>query len=588
MAITKTIAPTQLTAANITEEHLPSLPEMTGWFEPKLLLQLLQRVIVSDVFGQYADRRLMEAALDKSTEAERIELTKIGPLPEDTDGAVWVDYVSDLGDGFDATYAIAYLIAQANLKIGEKDLPRAGVLVMGGDEVYPTALREDYKVKMRLPYDLAWPVPKGNEKTPLLLLPGNHDWYDGLVNFLAIFCREKPTKIGGWKTDQRRSYFAAELSAKWWVWGIDIALVRDMDQPQADYFVSVAKHMPEGANIILCSAEPGWYKAESNGDAFRTLSYAAGIARNVDKNLRIPIVLSGDSHHYARYVDSERGTQYITSGGGGAFLHGTLELKPEIGAEWLIQSKEKLTLASCYPSREESAALLAGNANFGRLNRGLTWVFAGFYLSALFILTLAMRVDVAIASFTVLLATLWGYNRYQEGEWTRTAVPSIAHAVGHALVISAFALGALWADQWLNIRSNWHWSVWLGALAIPTLLIGPWLAGKLYGYSLWFGCRYFNISHNDAFSSMQLNTHRHFLRIRLKGDEATIYAVKLEKIPSRSEWKANADRKINAEASVFVPSSPMRPEILEEIQVKGRNATSTAEVKSPAEIPPKK
>ena len=284
---------------------------------------------------------------------------------------------------------------------------------MGGDEVYPTALRDDYKVKMRLPYDLAWPVPKGKERIPLSLLPGNHDWYDGLVNFLAIFCREKPTKIGGWTTRQRRSYFAVEIAPNWWIWGIDIALVRDMDQPQADYFVAIAKAMPDCANIILCSAEPGWYKAEAKGDAYRTLSYAAQIATNAGKDLRIPLVLSGDSHHYARYVGD--GSHYITSGGGGAFLHGTLELEPQIEAEWLKSAKEKLTLAACYPSKEISEKLLKGNWHFGRLNRGLTLALSGLYLACSFVLTYAWRLDVGIAIFLLLLAGLWGYSRYQEG-----------------------------------------------------------------------------------------------------------------------------------------------------------------------------
>jgi hypothetical protein len=39
-------------------------PRMTGWFGPLLLLKLLGRVVVSDMFGQYADRRLILAALD--------------------------------------------------------------------------------------------------------------------------------------------------------------------------------------------------------------------------------------------------------------------------------------------------------------------------------------------------------------------------------------------------------------------------------------------------------------------------------------------------------------------------------------------
>ena len=39
-------------------------PDMAHWFNPVLLGKLLLNVIVSQTFGQYADRRLMVAALD--------------------------------------------------------------------------------------------------------------------------------------------------------------------------------------------------------------------------------------------------------------------------------------------------------------------------------------------------------------------------------------------------------------------------------------------------------------------------------------------------------------------------------------------
>jgi hypothetical protein len=38
---------------------LAKYPKMTAWFNPGLLAKLLWRVIVSDLFGQYADRRLI-------------------------------------------------------------------------------------------------------------------------------------------------------------------------------------------------------------------------------------------------------------------------------------------------------------------------------------------------------------------------------------------------------------------------------------------------------------------------------------------------------------------------------------------------
>src|SRR3977135_4142405 len=59
--------PSREIAMATTPPQLPDLakyPRMTGWFGPILLIKLLGRVIVSDLFGQYADRRLILAGLD--------------------------------------------------------------------------------------------------------------------------------------------------------------------------------------------------------------------------------------------------------------------------------------------------------------------------------------------------------------------------------------------------------------------------------------------------------------------------------------------------------------------------------------------
>jgi hypothetical protein len=45
-------------------------------------------------------------------------------------------------------------------------------------------------------------------------------------------------------------------------------------------------------------------------------------------------VIAGDWHHYSRYTNSTLGTQFITSGGGGAFAHFTHGLKPRIDLKW--------------------------------------------------------------------------------------------------------------------------------------------------------------------------------------------------------------------------------------------------------------
>src|SRR3954462_9801868 len=131
---------------------LRDYPTMTSWFRPDLLAKLLWRVIVSDLFGQYADRRLIVAALDPVSTDEFVHRARqffpeaIFEKEEDRpptifkpgqDGAVWIDFVADLGDGFDATFAVASLLARETLAVGDLNLPRGQLLVMGGDEVYP-------------------------------------------------------------------------------------------------------------------------------------------------------------------------------------------------------------------------------------------------------------------------------------------------------------------------------------------------------------------------------------------------------------------------------------------------------------------
>jgi len=72
----------------------------------------------------------------------------------------------------------------------------------------------------------------------MLALAGNHDWYDGLTTFLRLFCVGRP--IGGWRTEQTRSYFAARLPHDWWVMGVDLAFDFFIDDPQLDFFRTVA------------------------------------------------------------------------------------------------------------------------------------------------------------------------------------------------------------------------------------------------------------------------------------------------------------------------------------------------------------
>jgi hypothetical protein len=577
----------KLKSTDLQVEHLKFFPDMTGWFSPLLLSKLLLNVIVSKLFGQYADHRLIHAALDKQTPANSRTQTDLQEKTRRTDGEVWIDYVADLGDGFDATYTIAHLLAQPSLQVAGVDepLPRGGVLIMGGDEVYPTASRRDYNAKLRQPYEMAWPRSTDGDSPPLLALPGNHDWYDGLVVFLAIFCRAKETHIGKWITKQRRSYFSARIAPKWYVWGIDIALVRDMDQPQADYFVDAANNMEDGSNIILCSAEPGWYEAEKQGDSFRTLGYAATIARNAKKNLRVPLVLSGDSHHYARYTGAN--SEFITSGGGGAFLHGTLELKDRITTDWLTTRDAELKLAAAYPSKQDSKTLLDKHSRFLSLNPEFSWTLGTIYWLFTFVLTQLPRLDVAIIIYLVMLAAFYGYVAYQEKRFNwATLRQSLVHTGAHFLAI----LALFWASSALRHSFKFedlHWFFWAVALAIPVIPLGKILGGTIFGEYLRISCKQLDRNHNDAFSAMKLDSHRNFLRIRIRANEVTIFPICVDRVPQRDGWRRNPARS-SERPSVFEPTEPLNPRLIEPaIRIDASQALQASEIDPAAKIPPR-
>src|SRR5205823_10895598 len=137
------------------------------------------------------------------------------------------------------------------------------VLVLGGDEIYPTPSRANYEARLVAPFESArrTSVPPYPE---LYAIPGNHDWYDNLVSFTRLFCAKD--WFAGWAVRQRRSYFAVQLPYGWWLIGTDIQLGSDIDEKQVAYFCEVAAKMKPGDRVIVYTAEPHWIYAEAYRD----------------------------------------------------------------------------------------------------------------------------------------------------------------------------------------------------------------------------------------------------------------------------------------------------------------------------------
>lgn len=367
------------------------------WFDPWELIRAGSLALLSDLFGSFADKREVQAALHHGESDPLLQYAD-----ESANEDYWFDYVADLGDGFDATYSIAWLLAQPTLRVrGEKEeLRRGRLLFMGGDQVYPTASRKEYSNRTVGPYRAALPYLEDESKAPhLYALPGNHDWYDGLSAFLRQFA-QKDRWIGAWRTQQTRSYFARKLPRGIWVWGIDIQLRADIDQPQLDYFDAAAKALSPGDSVIVLTAEPSWVK-EAEGDHAGYASLRLVMQKVTRAGAKVSLVVTGDSHHYAHYVcedlSSEGGDEqapskmhFVTAGGGGAFLHGTHTLPKTI---FLPVSSDPgdtrshvLIRRETFPHVRVSRSLIRKNIwRFPFINRwfGLVWLGIWSWLALL-------------------------------------------------------------------------------------------------------------------------------------------------------------------------------------------------------------
>ncbi|MFM2059435.1 MAG: hypothetical protein RLY71_3820 [Pseudomonadota bacterium] len=368
-----------------TRIELVTQEDPVNWLSPGQLLQTGLRAGLASAVGGFSDARLMQAALQPahSEGCTTAEPTWRAPTTE----ALWIDYLADTGDGWHGTYSVAWSISQAQLDVGGAGaLPRGAVLLLGGDQVYPTPAGEAYRTRFLDPFRSALPaeVPPVNDPADphLFAIPGNHDWYDGLRGFIQTFCSGQ--WIGRWQTLQRRSYYALELPHGWWIWGLDLQLESQIDRPQHDYFSAMAAQLQPGQRVVLCAPEPSWLdesvqlhrsdappldSLERMQPRFRSLRDIETLVTR--SGARVAAVLAGDLHHYARYhpvppeaagASAQTGAaasappQRITCGGGGAFLLGTHHLPKELrfrsGA-----GVEQHQLAATFPAKADSQAL---------------------------------------------------------------------------------------------------------------------------------------------------------------------------------------------------------------------------------------
>ncbi|MDX6678841.1 MAG: hypothetical protein QOE31_2893 [Solirubrobacteraceae bacterium] len=364
------------------------------WLDPSILAKAGVEVAVSGTFGKFADKREIQ------TQPQGPLVPPAVPAPGDSDafdystsGELWIDYLSDTGDGWPATQTMAWVLAQPSLTVDDSELPRGRILLLGGDQVYPTATPEAYEDRFKGPFAAALPRSERGREPDMYAVPGNHDWYDGLVSFLRLFCANG--WIGGWRTRQRRSYFALKLPNRWWIWAIDIQLDTYIDDVQLQYFSD--QKIGAGDKIILLTAKPSWVAAVDGRVEPPTWKFLNYFEERLvrDAGARLVLTITGDRHHYARYEPeggegADEAPTRITAGGGGAYLSAThtlperLRLKTlprRVSSESYVEQPEVVNRREqIYPSAADSRRLSVGILKLAALNPAFGRLMGTFYL----------------------------------------------------------------------------------------------------------------------------------------------------------------------------------------------------------------
>ena len=97
---------------------------MVHWLAPWFLVGAGHEVEESGRFARYTDKREVEAGLPTALYEPRDVETSDAVLPpyddasyRDENGDLWIDFASDVGEGFSPTYTVAWLLSRPRLKL---------------------------------------------------------------------------------------------------------------------------------------------------------------------------------------------------------------------------------------------------------------------------------------------------------------------------------------------------------------------------------------------------------------------------------------------------------------------------------------
>ncbi|XP_040998139.1 uncharacterized protein LOC121244176 [Juglans microcarpa x Juglans regia] len=280
---------------------------------------------------------------------------------------LWFDFMADTGDGGNSAYTVTRLLAKRAIRCNGTNgtkltLKRGDLLLIGGDLAYPNPSKDTYERRFLRPFEDALQLPNNHKRDhghvgpQCFVIPGNHDWFDGLQTFTKYICEKK--WLGGWYMPQKTSYFAVKLPQRWWIFGLDLALDGDIDTYQFQFFSNLARErIGKNDAVIVMTHQPDWLVDwyESGTDVER--DNLSELICNILKE-RCKLRIAGDIHHYMRHSmvpesnDLVYAQHLLVNGCGGAFLHPT-----HVFGDFKESHGVSYQCGASYPDKETSRRL---------------------------------------------------------------------------------------------------------------------------------------------------------------------------------------------------------------------------------------
>jgi hypothetical protein len=549
---------------NPMQDNPPKRAGMVDWYAPIELTQTGLRALASTALGAMIDTRTILSIKANAEDCVFDYSTDSSGQQRET---FTFDYTADTGDGFNSTYSMAYLFTSDELDIKGQDsnLKRSELVILGGDEVYPVASKEAYFHRLISPFKEAAKNLRAAKSEDghrarlawkdLFMIPGNHDWYDGLGSMSRRFFsywtpstvkknafgqQRKPRKLGQFYTHQPQGYFVIVLPHNWEIWAVDIQLGNDIDPDQFAFFSWRSESLSADSKVIICSAIPTivYGKDRDQGPLTFGLNRISGLVRG--KGARTCAQFAGDVHNYQRYEVPKTSKheinytrQHVVCGGGGAFLHPNHSFHKDDG---ISERKEPVMR---YPSRDQSKTLSRRILLFPFKHVGMCVLIGLLYLMMFWqegppgfsvseLSNYAVNHPTTLALLAVALLGCMGFAK-KKRTW------GLLHGAVHvaAAVLSWKAGGA--AAQWL---ANIPWLQGLEPITwrAATFLVGGALGGTIFGAYLFASLNWFRIHRNEAFSSLSWPHYKSFLRCEVEKDGSlTVNVIGVDRTAAENE-----------------------------------------------------